>query len=391
MGLSEFQKKGCMHMRRFEARGGYGEHGRSCFLVEYGTEHHYYMVDCGIMDSDPSPYPVVTSNELERVDYLFLTHCHKDHSGALDEWIRLGWHGTLVTSRMTVQLAKIRYDHILYLPEPLPGETQIFSNRETKTYLNVRYGRTGHCPGGLWFWIQDEQGSCFFSGDYQKHALAYAADPITGFYADLAILDCAHRDLHEHADELRNRMKETIRSFLQDGRKVILPLPHYGRGAEILLLLEELKKEVSELNIGADSGFVKDLQSILTENIWYQNSAYLELNHLCHALSENSDLKHDQILLLGDTHLQKKDNQELVLNEIQKGAALIISGRVKHGNLPETLLKEGLAVKCLYPHHQSEGDFEQMIQENHFQVVLPFHNSRKEVWFHPTTQYTPHT
>ena len=57
-------------MRRFWAKGGYGEHGRSCFLMEYGREGRYCMVDCGIMDSDSQPYPDVTSEELSKTDYL---------------------------------------------------------------------------------------------------------------------------------------------------------------------------------------------------------------------------------------------------------------------------------------------------------------------------------
>ena len=50
-------------MRKFLVKGGYGEHGRSCFLVEYGTEGHFYMVDCGIMDSDSQPYPEISREE----------------------------------------------------------------------------------------------------------------------------------------------------------------------------------------------------------------------------------------------------------------------------------------------------------------------------------------
>ncbi len=32
-----------------------------------------------------------------------------------------------------------------------------------------------------------------------------------------------------------------------------------------------------------------------------------------------------------------------------------------------------------YPHHQSRKDFLEMVGENHFQTVLPFHNNRTEV------------
>ena len=64
-------------MRRISIKGGYGEHGRSCFMVEYGTEGRCYIVDCGIMDTDPVPWPAVTPEELAQADFLFLTHCHK--------------------------------------------------------------------------------------------------------------------------------------------------------------------------------------------------------------------------------------------------------------------------------------------------------------------------
>lgn len=59
------------------------------------------MVDCGIMDSDSNPYPDVTEEELAKTDYVFLTHSHKDHSGAFmhfvervsgGHWLPLPWH-----------------------------------------------------------------------------------------------------------------------------------------------------------------------------------------------------------------------------------------------------------------------------------------------------------
>ena len=49
-------------------------------MVEYGTEGRCYIVDCGIMDTDPVPWPAVTPEELAQADFLFLTHCHKDHA-----------------------------------------------------------------------------------------------------------------------------------------------------------------------------------------------------------------------------------------------------------------------------------------------------------------------
>lgn len=329
-------------MRKFLAKGGYGEHGRSCFLVEYGAEGHFYMVDCGIMDSDSQPYPDVSQEKLGLVDYLFLTHCHKDHSGAFGEMVRRGFHGVLVTTGMTAGLSRISYPRTVLLEmkdhDPAVNQAEIGP-------FSVRYGRTGHCPGGLWFLIEDPMGKCLFTGDYQEEPLAYACDPIKNCAADLAVVDCAHRNTMEHAKQLREWMKNQIRDFRNQGRKILFPLPHYGRGCEILLLLDEMNRvEKAGWRIAEDP--------------------------------DNWD-----ICLIGDTHLQKEENQIFVKEQVQRGAAVIITGRVKPGNLPQLLLKEGKAIKQLYPHHQSEGDMENMIRNNQFQMVVPFHNERKEIYF----------
>lgn len=373
-------------MRKFLAKGGYGEHGRSCFLVEYGTEGHFYMVDCGIMDSDSNPYPNVFAEELELVDYLFLTHCHKDHSGAFEEMLKRGFHGVLVTTGMTARLSGISYPQTVLLE--VTDHDLAVNQAEIGPFL-VHYGRTGHCPGGLWFLIEDDMGKCLFTGDYQEHPLAYACDPVKNCTADLAVVDCAHRDTMETADGLRKQMKDQIRNFRNLGQKILFPLPHYGRGCEILFLLDEMKRdERAGWRIAADQRFIKDLETVLAEEIWYQEAVYEQLKQIYeelrqsyHGIAEPENQKNWDIYLMGDPHLQKEENQELVKAQVEKGTAVIITGRVKPGHLPELLLKGGKAIKQLYPHHQSERDMENMVRNNQFQVVVPFHNERKELYF----------
>ena len=272
-------------MRKFLVKGGYGEHGRSCFLVEYGTEGHFYMVDCGIMDSDSQPYPEISREELEQTDYLFLTHCHKDHSGAFGEMVKRGFHGVLVTSGMTAQLSGISYPQTVLLEvtdhDPAVDQTEIGP-------FFVHYGRSGHCPGGLWFLIEDDMGKCLFTGDYQENTLAYACDPIKNCTADLAVVDCAHRDTMEAADGLRKQMKDQIRNFRNLGQKILFPLPHYGRGCEILFLLDEMKRdERAGWRIAADQRFIKDLETVLAEELWYQEEVYEQLKQIYEELRQS--------------------------------------------------------------------------------------------------------
>lgn len=73
-------------MRRISIKGGYGEHGRSCFMVEYGTEGRCYIVDCGIMDTDPVPWPAVTPRNWLRQIFFFsrtVIKIMREHSAIL--------------------------------------------------------------------------------------------------------------------------------------------------------------------------------------------------------------------------------------------------------------------------------------------------------------------
>lgn len=372
-------RKGCMLMRKFLAKGGYGEHGRSCFLTEYGTEGRFYMVDCGIMDSDSNPYPDVTEEELAKTDYVFLTHSHKDHSGAFMHFVEKGFRGTLVTSAMAFELSDITYDKVVILS--LDMEQPVAFRQQD---LQVSFGRTGHCMGGLWFLITDALGTCFFSGDYQEDTLAYACDAARGMKAELAIVDCAHYETDKSAAELREDMLAQTDKYLQEARRVIFPVPKYGRGMEMFALLE---KEFPDKKVMVDAAFVRESLRCLKDRAWFCEDTYDKLCGLLERLSgecvdfsrENAVQPDYDILLLADTHLLKPYNTAFVEKEVAAGARVIVTGRVRPGRLPEKLLAEEKAAKFLYPHHQSRGDLLRVAENNDFTVVLPYHNEVKEV------------
>ena len=369
-----------MHTRRLIFKGGYGEHGRSCFLVQYTHKNRYYMVDCGIMDSEVFPCPSLSEEEVQAVDYLFITHCHKDHTGAVQYMIEKGFTGWLITSRMTVELAALEYDKILYLPT----EHILRQQRITLESMQIEYGRSGHCPGGLWFLIQDVFGSSFFSGDYQADTLLYACDSVKGIKADLAIIDCAHHRTEKKAGELRQIICEEVKNLLTQDRKVIFPVPKFGRGIEIFYML---KQTFPQLKIKVDEAFVQYGTEMLAEKCWYKEES-LEIIHNLLADRDNilqisSGTANDEdfdILLIADTHLQKQNNAEFAEHIMKKGGILVITGRIKQSSLPEKLYMEGKAVKYLYPHHQSKSDLLQMLQENSFKAVYPYHNPLTEVY-----------
>ena len=247
-----------MYMDRLIVKGGYGEHGRSCFLVPF-AQGRYYMLDCGIMDTDENPWPEVETELLERTEYLFLSHCHKDHSGAFSRLVSRGFRGWLVAAGATVELAGICYNKVIQA-DPLSA-WPMGLGRE----LHFSCGRSGHCVGGLWFHIWDSGKSCFYSGDYQPGPLAFAVDQVKGRRADLAIVDCAHPATQEDARALRSRILEWIGPCLAAGRRVVLPLPRYGRGLELIALIKENFPQVA---IAADQGFAAAAEQMCGYGQW---------------------------------------------------------------------------------------------------------------------------
>lgn len=398
-------------MNKIMIRGGYGEHGRSCFLVEVSSvegavshsaegnseKKRLYMVDCGIMDTDPFPYPDVTPEELERVDYLFLTHCHKDHSGAFAHFCEHGFRGKLITAELTCKLAGIEYENTEFLKfdSSMDGASPMRKSESGKVPdvftgiknvrqfgpLTVEYGRTGHCPAGLWFKITDSSDTIVFSGDYQEDTLVYVCDPIRDSHAKLAFIDCAHRETEMSAGELRAQIVHVVTEKLQNGQHVILPVPQYGRGLELLYLMQ---KEFPEYRVRVDEDFVRYARKMLSDPIWYYDEAYRALKPDrfdvmdVEPAEQNCSADYD-ILLLADTHLKKQRNVDFVNRAIAQGAAVLINGRVKKNGPVGKLLDAGRAEKFLFPHHQSHGDLMRVAQNNSFHVILPFHNNEKEV------------
>ena len=121
-------------LMRVTFAGGVGEHGRNCFLVE--ADSLAFLVDCGVMAGARQPYPALTETQVRSLRYVFLTHSHADHTGALEWLAGLGCTATVVAARPTLeQLGKL----------PLPAQT--LETFASPAGLALHWGRSGHCGG----------------------------------------------------------------------------------------------------------------------------------------------------------------------------------------------------------------------------------------------------
>ena len=159
--------------------GGVGEHGRNCFLVEGETLS--FLVDCGRMAGAQDPYPALTAAQARGLDFVFLTHSHADHTGALAWLAGLGCSATVVATSATLsQVGRLPFPAVCLENNPPPAG------------LELGWGRAGHCAGSVWYAFGLEGQRLFFSGDYTEHSPVYAVDPVRGQAARLAVLDSAY-------------------------------------------------------------------------------------------------------------------------------------------------------------------------------------------------------
>lgn len=356
-------------MNSLKIKGGYGEHGRSCFMVEYKPSR-YVMVDCGILDTDPHPEPHISHEEAEATDYLFLTHAHKDHTGALDYLLNKGFQGELIATEDTFRFCRITYENRTALPYVYPGTLE-------RDGIEVIYGRSGHCPGSLWYQIKTEDKTFFFSGDYQANSLVYATDVPHGMKADVALVDMAHDTCEEDASTLRDKLVSMIEKYREEKRKVILPVQTFGRGNEILYLLKE---RFPDSRIALDERFVNAEEMMLENTAWMQEEtklAFLE----AYEVAMRTPTEEAEIILIADTHLMREENRTFVKEMLAKEAVVILTGRRKKGSFCVQLLDEGKAVHTPFPHHSSRLDAKVLVENNQFDIVLPFHTDVKEIWY----------
>lgn len=356
-------------MNELLIKGGYGEHGRACFLVKYPNQNQYMMFDCGIMDKDPQPYPDVAPEILKKTKYIFISHAHVDHIGALEHFVKNGFTGIVVTSRGTVDFYGLEYPNLEIL-DCKNRQIQLDDN----TFLT--YGRSGHCPGSLWFHVKLEAKKYFYSGDFQQETLIFAVDKPENFEADIAIVDCAHLTIDATALECRNNIVAGVKEQLEQGKKLIFPVQKFGRGLEIL---EILQSNFPNLKILGDENFVSVGRKILNYPEYLKAETLGNLQNFFakapYCPNDNVDL-----LITGDTHLRSPKNQEMVEN-LGDDFMIFSTGRIKKDTFIEEKYAQGKAVRHPFSHHQSPKDMEKLLAQNDFKVVLPFHNNEKKVIF----------
>lgn len=347
--------------------GGCAEHGRNCFY--FTNTKHSIIVDCGKMAGSSDCYPHLTPQQIKQADYLLLTHSHSDHSGALPWLLQNGFRGRLVMtaathSQLPPSLAlcdSILVDDLAYTMPPLQPEP----------WLSITWGRSGHCAGSCWYLFSFAGRNILCSGDYVEGSPAYAADELRGISADLAVIDAAYAGGAQTADEMRQDFAARLQRLLAERPLLLLPVPKYGRGLDILLTL---RQALPEAPIYVDNCLAWQLSKLHSLSNWLTADALQKLQSLRWQKLNYTCLPTAGVILFCDPQIKQAANYRLITSLAGRAFA-VASGHLDAGSNAARLADDGLLLNIAYPVHGTQAQLELLTKQNHLGQIVANHSA----------------
>lgn len=223
---------------KLKIHGGVGEKGRTCIAIEAGGTR--LLLDVGVDTSaqgGPGYYPVITPDELERLDAIIVTHAHEDHVAALGWCCANGFSGRVLMTAETAAetdatlsaYATEREQTLARRIRPeIIGPGQAFALGP----IGIRTGRSGHVVGGVWCHLQADGRSLGYCGDVVPASPVFAMDPLPP--CDLLLVDASYGADRVPAAERGGAITHWLAAHPQGA---VLPTPLSGRSIELIGLI----------------------------------------------------------------------------------------------------------------------------------------------------------
>lgn len=342
--------------------GGCSEHGRSCYFVR--GSRTAFLVDCGIMEGDSDNKPSLNVRQIQEAQYLFLTHSHLDHVGALGWLYECGFKGEVILSKETFRQLQQKVIHYRFVEEVQQGEVMELSGE-----LSMKWGRSGHCAGSVWYHFLIENRKILFSGDYCEHSITYPCDALKGKSASLAVIDCAYALESATAYDSYSIFCRKVRASLDKGRDILLPVPKYGRGLDLIHVLGELKGKIF-----VDEMIWSQLEQLGELAGWINEGCKNMLGKLSiYPLWKYGPSDDHALIFVSDPQLVQKKNQELCKELMDGGGNVIFSGNCDDNSYSKRLLDSGKAYFCRWPVHLCLDDVQELKNKNYFSRIILSH------------------
>jgi len=227
------------------------------------------LIDCGLFQgSDDTGYRnYMVPFNAEKIDSVFITHNHIDHTGLLPLLVRQGYQNEIFTTYDTARLidvalydsCKIKNDDIgtaLYTQEDVGRVIGQIVGCRYKTiikphkYVHAIMYSNGHLVGAATIFMNikypgRDDINLVFTGDYNNKNVFFNVENLPKRIRDLKIsalfTESTYGNMDSNDPRLRPCLKENIINAINNGKTIVFPAFAQGRYQEILLLLKKLQ------------------------------------------------------------------------------------------------------------------------------------------------------
>ena len=279
----------------------------SCHYIEVGDKHILidYGMEQGVNTFENAPLPVSEA----KIDYVFLTHAHVDHSGMLPLLYARGFRGQVFTTDATADLCSIMLRDCAHIQameaewknrkakrsENTPAVEPVYTMEDAVGIIKrivpchydeeiqicdeirVRFTDIGHLLGSasieLWLTEGSTTKKIDFSGDIGNKDQPLLKNPKFTGKADYVVMESTYGD-RLHGEERPDYVKELaaiLKETFDRGGNVIIPSFAVGRTQEMLYFQRKIKVDrlvegYENFPVFMDSPLAVDATGIFQEN-----------------------------------------------------------------------------------------------------------------------------
>ena len=246
------------------ALGGFREVGRQAILVE--TSNSKVLIDCGIKPTSTfDEFPLLEELDIEELDAIIVTHAHLDHCGFVPFLFKYGYNGPVYCTKPTRNLMTLlQLDYLDVATKE--GKPTPYGLKEVKKTLlstipldygevtdiapdiRLTFHNAGHILGSTIVHLHIGEGlhNIVYTGDF-KYAKTRLLEPASSSFprVETLIMESTYgapTDIMPSREETERLFLEYIKTTIERGGKVLIPVLAVGRAQEIMLVIDEAMK-----------------------------------------------------------------------------------------------------------------------------------------------------
>ena len=358
--------------------GGFGEIGRSCFLLV--TKESKILLDCGINTHDEKPinyFPRfdMTGFTLDEIDAVIITHAHIDHTGFLPFLFKYGYRGPVYCTEPTLPLMILLFldyhkNHEIYCEEDItnviihtmPLSLGVVTDISPDIKL-VLYN-SGHILGSTSIHLHIGNGNhnLVYTGDLKFGKTNLLENASWNFpRVETLIIEgtFGSKDLPHKREETDPILIESINQTLRDGGRVLIPVPIIGLSQELIYTLTKYQ----------ELGSLEPTAEIFVDKSILETTYIHELYYDYLSKEIKTKISNENISIFNYKNLKLINSK----SKVDKPGIILVPSSMLLGGLSLKILKQihnDPLSKIILISNQATGTLGKEIQTGHTKVII---------------------